>query len=108
MPRATSLSRDAEEEVDKAVAAVDVAVVDPEVVTVVTSEAVVTVKVVAVAVAAVLLSPRHRSSQSLRGTPPGTFWQPKHSVFCKEEQRNETTQIRTGKGGAINGEMTDI
>lgn len=92
MPRATNLSRDAEEEVDKAVEvveAMDVAVADLEDLAA-TSEAVVTVKVVAVAVVVVPLSLRHRSSQSLRGTASRTFWQRKHSLRYKKKQANET------------------
>jgi hypothetical protein len=62
MPKATNPSRDAEEEVDKAVEVVDVAVaVDLEEVLAAASEAVATVKVVVVAVAAELPSLRHRS-----------------------------------------------
>ena len=93
MPRATNLSRDVEEEVDKAVEvveAMDAAVAALEADLVVTSEAVVTVKVVAVAAAVVPLSLRHRSSQSLRGTASRTFWQRKHSLRYKKKQANET------------------
>jgi hypothetical protein len=72
MPKATNPSRDAEEEADKAVEVVDVAVAaDLEEVPAAASEvvamvkAVATVKVVVVVAAAELPSLRHRSPQSL-------------------------------------------
>lgn len=65
MPRATNLSRDVEEEVDKAAEVADVAVADLEEDNAATSEAVAMVKAVVAAAAAVPLSLRHRSSQSL-------------------------------------------
>jgi hypothetical protein len=65
MPKVTNLSRDAEEEVDKAVEVVDVAAVDLEEVLAVASEVVVTVKAVVVVAAVELPSLRHRSLLSL-------------------------------------------
>jgi hypothetical protein len=70
-PKATNPSRDAEEEVDKAVEVVDVVAVDLEEVLVEASEVVATVKAVAmvkdvvVVAAAELPSLRHRSLSSL-------------------------------------------
>jgi hypothetical protein len=65
MPKVTNLSRDAEEEVDKAVEVVDVAAVDLEEVLAEASEVVVTVKAVVVVAAVELPSLRHRSLLSL-------------------------------------------